>query len=218
MELNGFFKVERKILEWGWYQHPNTVVVWLYLLAMANIKSKPFAGEMIRRGEVPTSLAKIAESTGLTIRQVRTALEHLKSTGEVTSRARSKYQVITITNYSKYQDVTSKEAVNRQASDKQSTGKRQHLKNDKNDKNEKNVCVTTHIPSRGEVEAYAQEAGLRVDADDFLDYNAARGWKIGGDPVADWKALLRKWAKSEPVKPVEPETDEWGQPKGRREI
>ena len=39
--------------------------------------------------------------------------------------------------------------------------------------------------------------GLHVDVDDFLDYNAARDWRIGGAPIHDWKALARKWSRKE---------------------
>ena len=51
-----------------------------------------------------TSINKLSEETGLTVRQIRTALEHLISTGELTSKSYNKNRIITVVNYEKYQD------------------------------------------------------------------------------------------------------------------
>ena len=134
-----FIKIDRNILRWRWWQKSKTLHVFLFLLLNANIADHEFENDMIHRGEVVTSLGSIVKSTGLTIREVRTAISTLKKTGEVTSRANNRYQVFTIVNYDKYQDnrQTERQATG-QASDKQTTSKRQQYKNNKNDKNEKN--------------------------------------------------------------------------------
>ena len=139
-EQTTYIKIDRNLKRWRWYKNKNTLLVFLTLLLDANIADHEFEGEIIHRGEVATSLATLVMSTSLTIREVRTAISHLKSTGEVTSRSCNRYQVITIINYDKYQDNRQAERqTNRQASDKQATSKRQQLKNIKNDKNEKNI-------------------------------------------------------------------------------
>ena len=131
-----WIKIDRNIMRWGWYKDNNTKAVFLHLLLKANIKPNYFMGVMIQRGEVATSYQSLADETGLSVRNVRTALEHLKSTGEVTVNRHTKFSVISIANYGLYQSqVTSKLTVNRQTTDSQPTT----IKEYKNGKNGKNI-------------------------------------------------------------------------------
>ena len=50
-------------------------------------------------------------------------------------------------------------------------------------------------PTVAEVEAYARDAGLRMDAARFVDYYTSNGWKAGRVPMKDWKATARNWAR-----------------------
>lgn len=137
-EQSTFIKLDRNILRWRWWSNANTLHVFLFLLLNANITDHEFEHEIIHRGQVVTSLASIGKSTNLTIQETRTAILHLKSTGEITSRRCSKYQVITIVNYSQYQGIQQTKQHNRQQSiNNQSTINQQQLKNNKNEKNGK---------------------------------------------------------------------------------
>lgn len=49
-------------------------------------------------------------------------------------------------------------------------------------------------PTTEDVAAYAEEKGLDLDADRFVDYYASKGWKVGTTPMKDWKAAARNWA------------------------
>lgn len=125
-EPSTFIKIDRNITNWRWYEDSNTKAVFLHLLLMANIEDHSFQTIVVKRGQLVTSYASLSRNLGISIRSVRTALEHLKSTGEVTSTAYPKYQVITIVSYDKYQ--TNRQG-NRQATDKQPTSNRQQSKN-----------------------------------------------------------------------------------------
>lgn len=48
-------------------------------------------------------------------------------------------------------------------------------------------------PTPDEVRAYAAEKGLSVDADRFCDFYASKGWRVGSQPMRDWKAAVRGW-------------------------
>ena len=52
-------------------------------------------------------------------------------------------------------------------------------------------------PTVDEVRSYCQERGNDVDPDRFVDFYAAKGWKIGNQPMKDWKAAVRTWEKRE---------------------
>lgn len=86
----GYIKLWRKTTEWEWYKNSNAKIVFFHLLLTANHKATVFQGVKIPAGSVLTSYAKLAEETGLTVRQVRTGIATLKSTGEVTSKATGK--------------------------------------------------------------------------------------------------------------------------------
>jgi len=52
-------------------------------------------------------------------------------------------------------------------------------------------------PTLQEVTAYVAEKGYNVDPERFVDYYAARGWKIKGDSMKDWKAAVRNWHRTQ---------------------
>ena len=50
-------------------------------------------------------------------------------------------------------------------------------------------------PSAEEVAAYCRERQNKVNADTFVDFYTAKGWKVGNTPMKDWKAAVRTWEK-----------------------
>ena len=198
-EKSTFIKLDRNLMNWRWFKHPKTVLVWIWLLMNANTEEHDYERETIRRGEVPTGRKSISAATGLTENEVRTALKHLKSTGEITSRIRPKYQVITILEYEKYQsNYTSKNTGKAPAKHQQTTGKAPQLKNirKKEGKNEKNVLSTPQLPDA--VAYFAEHRRSEADAIKFFRYNQARGWKINKTPIDDWKAAADIWFDEAP--------------------
>lgn len=59
-------------------------------------------------------------------------------------------------------------------------------------------------PSLDEVKAYCK--GKKVDPERFWNYYAARGWKIDGEPIENWRALINNWEKTERPKTSESES------------
>lgn len=52
-------------------------------------------------------------------------------------------------------------------------------------------------PTIDEVKTYCHEGGYRVDAEKFVDYYEANGWRAGRNPMKDWKAAVRNWHRRE---------------------
>lgn len=49
-------------------------------------------------------------------------------------------------------------------------------------------------PSLNELRAFIAEKGLKnVDAERFIDYYTANGWRAGKNPMKDWRAAVRNW-------------------------
>jgi biotin operon repressor len=99
------------MVNWEWYDDPNTMRVFLHLLLTVNYEDKKWHGIAVKRGSRITSYDKISSELKLSVQKVRTAIKRLKSTGELTSETirdgSSFYTVFAIKNYAKYQDRTS---------------------------------------------------------------------------------------------------------------
>ena len=50
-------------------------------------------------------------------------------------------------------------------------------------------------PGVDEVREYIREKGYHVDADAFCAYYDSNGWKVGRNPMKDWKRALVTWEK-----------------------
>ena len=132
-----FIKIYRKFMNWEWYTDINTKTLFIHCLLKANWKSGSWHGINYAEGEFITSLPSLAEESGLTVRQVRTAINRLISTGEISSRTTdnvtgkklTKNRIISINNWNVYQSngnqngsqMTGNMTGKRQASDRQAT-------------------------------------------------------------------------------------------------
>ena len=135
-----YIKMFRKLVFWEWYTDVNTTKLFLHCLLMANWQPGRWRGISYKKGQFFTSISNLSKETGLTVREVRTALDHLMSTNEVTSQTTSRYTLITVVNFEKYQgkrqtERQTNDTQNDTQNDKQPTNKRQQNKNNKNNKN-----------------------------------------------------------------------------------
>ena len=146
--MEGWIKLHRKITTWEWWDDHNTTRLFVFIITQANHKQKKWQGNTIKRGEFITSYPKMAALTGLSIKQIRTSINHLKKTGEVAVKSTNKFTKVIVENYSLYQinggvEGSQKEC---QGADKGQTKGRQrattkNVKKEKNDKNEKNINI-----------------------------------------------------------------------------
>lgn len=133
----GYIRLYRKIEDWSWYDDSNTFRVFIFLLIHANFQDKLFLDTIIKRGSLATSYQTIAGRLNLTYKQVRTAIEHLKKTKNVSVSRLGNYLVITIINYDMYQsDKADLKALKRQSKGNQRAIKGQQLNNYNNDNND----------------------------------------------------------------------------------
>lgn len=73
--------------------------------------------------------------------------------------------------------------------------------NEKESKKEKeNECYIRARftpPTLAQVSEYCKERCNGVDPQHFMDYYTANGWKVGKNPMKDWKAAVRTWENAE---------------------
>ena len=147
---NGWIKLHRKILDWEWFTSPSTLQLFIYLLLRANKEDKKWRGILIKRGQLVTSVATISEETKLSTQQVRTSLNRLKSTNEITSKTTNKFTLVTVCKYESYQlyeevEQQTKQQALQQTNNKQITNKQQQHKNNKNIRNNKKESILTNV-------------------------------------------------------------------------
>ena len=198
-----YIKLYRNLLDWEWWSDINTCRLFVYMLLKANWKDSNFCGTVIPKGSFVSSLPKLSEETSLTISEVRTAISHLKLTGELTCKSYYKYTVFTVNNYCLYQS-------NDTQNSKQLAGNSQSIRSllttieeKKEVKNKRNNNIFVP-PTVLQVAEYCAERKNNVSAEAFVDFYTANGWVQGkGKPIKDWKAAVRTWEKNDMKKPAQ---------------
>lgn len=116
----GFIKLPRGLLDSKTAGKPLALALFVRLLLLANREPKEWNGITVQRGQLATSLRSLADKSGLSVSQVRTALQFIQRDGlarlltHPTARpqqakvARSfarGYTVVTICNYDSYEGI-----------------------------------------------------------------------------------------------------------------
>lgn len=132
--MNGWIKIHRKFLDWQWFDKPEAVKLFVYLLLRANHKDGYWQGHEIKKGQFITSAQTISKDTKLSLQTIRTLLKKFELTNEIVVKSTNKFTMLTICKYECYQDEN--DTTNKQLTNKQQTTNKQ-LTTNKNDKNNK---------------------------------------------------------------------------------
>ena len=202
---DAFIKIYRKMLDWEWYRDTNTFALFLHCLLIANWKDGRFMGVEIPRGSFVSSYPQLAQQTNMSVQNVRTAVNHLKSTGELTVKSHAKFSVFTVVKYNDYQDANSQLTDNQQATNRQLTTI-EEIKNKRNKDIEKETYISKDIYAKKEkniipptvemVRSYCQERNNGIDPEAFVNFYESKGWMIGKNKMKDWQSAVRTWEKS----------------------
>ena len=180
----GWVKLYRSIFKWEWWDDMYTRNLFVVCLLMANSSDRRWRGIVIGRGSFVTSMAHLSKIAGLTARQTRTAVEHLKSTNELTIETTNNYSIITVCHYERYQDPAEAERQTKrqtgcQTADKpptnerQTTDTKQEYKNGRIEESESSSPIVeedmTDVPSAAEP-AYVEKEDLKIDYGKLAQY------------------------------------------------
>lgn len=216
MANEGYIKLYRRMMKWGWYTDTPTKCVFLHLLFLACYEPCYYKGVHLEPGQAVSSIRQIATDTGLTVKQVRTAINHLKETQEVAQSPYGKFSVFTVNNYNDYQCTGTDEGKQR-AQEGHSEGTLPNIKKNKEVKNtpynppqgDEGVSVSKRFvpPTPEEVNVYCRERNNGIDGSEFCDFYTSKGWKVGKNPMKDWKAAVRTWERSRKQNAPQPKTE-----------
>ena len=149
MDDNSWIKLHRRMLKWEWMDSPLTLALWINLLLEANHLPRRWHGMVIQPGQIVTSSVALAKKTGMSRQEVRTCLERLKSTNEITSESTNRFTVLTIVKWEEYQSrevaatsrITNSSTSKQPANNQQATSKQPHLKKERRKEGKKDTIL-----------------------------------------------------------------------------
>jgi len=204
--MSGWIKVHRQILDWEWYSDNNAFRVFIHLLLKANHKDRRFKGIELKAGSVVTSRDILAIETGLSVQQIRTSLDKLKLTNEITSETSSKGTIIQLVNYEKYQIATSETTKEQPKNNQQVTTN----KNVNKEKNEKEVILDSWIDYRKSIRKALSQATINTILKKMESYsNEQCKYVINNSIENGWQGLF--WDKVQTIQEVN-EPKKWKAP------
>lgn len=208
---DGWIKLHRKFIEWGWYKDSKMVHLFLHFILLANHKDKNWMGFDVKRGELVTGIDKLSKDTRISIQSIRTCIKKMESTKEIVKKSTNRFTIIKVVNYNTYNPLNID--TNKQLTNKQQTTNKQLTTNkkDKNVKKVKNIKDIVKIPPLIEmVVMYFQERGYnKIEADRFFDFYTSKGWFVGKNKMKDWKAAVRNWLRGKIQSKVNLKDQDW---------
>ena len=187
------------------------IVIWLKLLTLAGTVND--GGQVYFTPELPYTEQLLATEMNRPVGTVKKALEIFQSFGMISREDGG----IQICNWEKYQAADRLADIreyNREAQQKYRARKKkanvndnvndmsmtcqscQETEEDKDKDKEEDKDIGTWHPALGDIELYCQKEGLTVNPYAFWKTFEERGWVQDGEPVRNWKAMLKAWERA----------------------
>ena len=107
--MSGWVKIHRRVLDHWASQEPEFLAVWVRILMEANHSDKKqmINGSLVtvKRGSLVYGRNAFSERSGVTVNKLRRIITTLESEGMIHQQNTNKYSIISIANYSKFQDL-----------------------------------------------------------------------------------------------------------------
>jgi hypothetical protein len=214
--MSGWVKLHRSLKDWEWYDDANATRLLIHLLLTVNYEPKKWKGITVEAGTRITSFGKLADETGLSVKQIRGAMQKLENSGEVARERAHEGQAVSLCKWEKLQSDkpkrASKRALGGQAKGKQraTTKEGKEIEEVKEVNNEVDSVGSSNEqpqppkkkrtifkpPELSEVQTYCQERGKGINAQQWHDHYTANGWMVGKNKMKDWKAAVRTWERN----------------------
>jgi len=167
-----------------WREDDKTRIVWITLLALAD-----------RQGNINASIPGLAVLANVDRERCEAALKKLKAP-DPDSRTKDydgrRIEDIDggwhILNYVKYRNKV------------RSIERTEYLRIKQAEHRAKRKKTATPFtpPSSLEVSKYAESINFQLDAEQFIDFYASKGWMVGKNKMKDWRAAVRTWKRRQP--------------------
>lgn len=199
---NGFIVLSRKMLNWEWKDDPNMVALWVHILLRCNWKDDRLHGHDIPRGSFLTSYYDLSKETGIPKTTVVRCIQRMIDSGEIRKQRYGNGTLITAIKYKDFQDRdvesgTQTEQKRNESGTQTERNRNQITINNKNNKEtKKQYSRQAEPPTWEEVESYAYAIGY-IDPLPFYRQMENSGWTYKGEPVKDWRRLLKGFKRQQ---------------------
>lgn len=220
---DGWVSVHRTLQDhWLWEDKPfSKGQAWIDLLMLANHEDSKFllGNQLVeaKRGDVITSEVKLMDRWGWSNTKVRNFITLLEKDSMIIKKTDSKKSVLTLTNYSVWQDSKSEKKVKKKCDksalevegkcDKSAIKVQEHTINNSNNSNNSNNVNNSNKdiyvdhkfkpPTLDEVKRYCLERKNNVDAEKWHNFYSSKGWMVGKNKMKDWRAAVRTWERGD---------------------
>lgn len=165
MSAPGWIKVHRALLDHWCATEPEALAVWVRLLCEANFESKRsmINGCLIEveRGQLVFGLDAFSKKSGVSVAKLRRIISILESDGMISRQKTSKYSLISISCYDKYQEDDRQNAGKTQAKDNQIAAPKE-VKNLRSKE-------TDHSSPDGDQKQQSKKAVFRMMAEKYME-------------------------------------------------
>jgi hypothetical protein len=185
--MSGWIKLHRQITDWEWYDDNNTFRLFIHLLLKANHKERSYRGTTIEVGCIMTGRELLSKETGLSVQQIRTCLDRLKLTNEITIKSDKQGTIIQVVKYKDYQVVTNELTTDQPTTNQQVTTN----KNDNKEKNDNTIPTKEMFVDYGiekSPDVNIESLRLKYDAWISSDWCTNKAGKL--TKIKNWKATL----------------------------
>ena len=231
MDNKGFIMLDRSILEDEMYfsEKFTRMQAYIDLCLLAAFKSRSFyiRGNKVELQpmQVAKSVRDLADRWQWSVNKVRGYLYELEKGGYIDTQKTSVNQIITIKKYIVV-NTQNDTQINTQTDTQNDTQTDTPIIKNNNVNNENKEIVIESVvvsneqqtlptptkekkrrssvfvkPTLEECIAYANEKGFNWDASRFYNYYESNGWRVGRNPMKNWKAAMSSWNTKEPKYP-----------------
>lgn len=187
MVNNGFVKFNREIVERKWYGEENTLRLYLFLLCSASFGNVIINGREIKRGQYVTSIRKLCEHTHQSFQNIKTALNHLKATHDITVEATPKYSIITLNFYDG--ETQPETCANTCAGTRANTQSSTRSRSNKEESIKKEYIKEEASAAAPTASAYSEDSCFNSERAELVT-------EYGEETVCKYESKFRAWAKT----------------------
>jgi len=208
---SGYIKVWRKLTESSIYRKSEAVHLFVHLLLTASrLERRVMSGNQliaIKPGQLITGRKKLSAETGINESKVYRILELLKSEQVIEQQTNSKYSIITVLNWSSYQD--GEQQIEQQMNSKR-TADEQQVNTKQECKNGKKENINQYRDAAEVIDYLNQKTGKNFSSKTKPTIEAIKARLSEGWTVEDFKKAIdnqvAEWTGTEYAKYLTPDT------------
>jgi len=205
--MEGWVSIYRSLQDHWIWQDGRHLKWWLSILLNVNYEPRRFPvgtemftcnkGQSFRSIEQWTDLFSCSKKTTIKFFKMLQSDDMIRY--EIVGKGNRRKHLLSVVNWEKYQVKGTEESTERvpETPPKEYSNIPPNNKENNLNKETKDKCSRFSPPTLDEVMDYVTEWNLQIDPKHFLDFYTSNGWRVGKNPMKDWKAALRNWTKNE---------------------